>query len=305
MGNIADSFGEVTRYLSARALIALNVEHGGPGAGVADRAGVESAAHRPQTYAFETEVYPDIWSKAAAYLHGLASTQYFSDGNKRTAWIAATTFLAFNGYRLPRVADSDAEALVRCVAGDLFASDAERDRTINVTAEWLRDKYERDRRVGPAIDPRLEFVQLCHEFEINDGEAVYSLAHAGFDILNAPERFPCPAKIFMLGRIHWRRSDIGRQHSLVTTVVSLDGTKRVNRAQKTEMLAGSALETDRWQYPNGIVPWTFVVDIDAVFLEAGDYVIRLDLDGEPAAEHALTVVQFEAAPPDTSLLRPR
>ncbi len=37
---------------------------------------------------------------AAAYLFHLAASQGFADGNKRTAVIAAVTFLAINGYRL-------------------------------------------------------------------------------------------------------------------------------------------------------------------------------------------------------------
>ncbi len=305
MGNAVDSIGQVTRYLSAEALIAINAEHGGAGAGVADRAGIESAAHRPKTDAFGAEFYPDVWSKAAVYLHSLASTQYFTDGNKRTAWLAAMTFLALNGHRMPRIDDADSESIVRCVAGDLFASDSEPDRTIEVAAEWLRTRYDQRARVGPALDPRLEFIQLCHHYEVDQGQAVYSIANAGFDILSAPNGFPHPAEIFILGRIHWRRADIGRPHTFTITVTALDGTKRVNRARKSETLSGlPMLESDKWQYPNGIVPWTFVTDIDAVFLEAGEYIIRLDIDGECAAEHALTVVHFGAAPQDIRLLRP-
>lgn len=293
----------MTRYLSAQALIAINAEHGGAGAGVADLAGIESAAHRPQSGAFGSEFYPDVWLKAAAYLHGLASTQYFTDGNKRTAWLAAMTFLALNGYRMPRVDDADSEALVRCVAGDLFASDTERDRTIDVAAEWLRTRFEHRHRVGPAIDPRLEFVQLCYEYEVDHGRAVYAIGNAGFDILSAPDGFPHPSEFFMIGRIHWRRADIGQTHTLTTTVAALDGTKRVNRAQNSETLANLLmLESDKWQYPNGVVPWTFVTNIDAVFLEPGEYIVRLDIDGQCAAEHALTVVHFGAAPPDIQLL---
>jgi prophage maintenance system killer protein len=305
VGNAVDSIGQVTRYLSAEALVAINAEHGGTGAGVADRPGIESAAHRPQTNAFGTEFYPDVWSKAAAYLHSLASTQYFTDGNKRTAWLAAMTFLTLNGHRMPRVDDSDSEALVRCVAGDLFASDSEPDRTIEVAADWLQTRHEQLNRVGPAIDPRLEFVQLCHYYEVDHGQAVYSMANAGFDILPVPNGFPHPADFCILGRIHWRPADIGRPHTFTITVASLDGTKRVNRARKSETLSGlPVLTSDKWQYPNGIVPWTFATDIDAVFLEAGEYVIRLDIDGECAAEHALTVVDFGEPPPDIRLVYP-
>ncbi|PVC74947.1 hypothetical protein C2I27_03415 [Priestia megaterium] len=47
-----------------------------------------------------TEQYPGLYQKAAVYMHSLATHQYFVDGNKRTAYISAATFLQFNGYIL-------------------------------------------------------------------------------------------------------------------------------------------------------------------------------------------------------------
>ncbi|MGV7000311.1 type II toxin-antitoxin system death-on-curing family toxin [Priestia megaterium] len=47
-----------------------------------------------------TEQYPGLYQKAAVYMHSLATHQYFVDGNKRTAYISAATFLEFNGYIL-------------------------------------------------------------------------------------------------------------------------------------------------------------------------------------------------------------
>lgn len=40
--------------------------------------------------------YPTLWDKAVCLFSGLASTQGFIDGNKRTAWTATETFLAYN-----------------------------------------------------------------------------------------------------------------------------------------------------------------------------------------------------------------
>ena len=72
-------------------------EHGGP-AGVRNQDGIESALARPVNLALYGN--PDAADLAAAYAFGLARNHGFVDGNKRTAWIAARLFLAYNGYRL-------------------------------------------------------------------------------------------------------------------------------------------------------------------------------------------------------------
>ncbi len=43
-------------------------------------------------------MFPTLWDKAAMYLHRIASSQAFADGNKRTALEAADIFLDLNGY---------------------------------------------------------------------------------------------------------------------------------------------------------------------------------------------------------------
>ncbi|WP_406366992.1 type II toxin-antitoxin system death-on-curing family toxin [Streptomyces sp. NBC_01546] len=58
---------------------------------------LESAVHRPRARMFGTPVYEDPYEQAAALLHGLATNHPLVDGNKRTAWLAAATFLAVNG----------------------------------------------------------------------------------------------------------------------------------------------------------------------------------------------------------------
>lgn len=290
----------MTRYLSVDALIAINAEHGGPGAGVADRAGIEAGAHRPQSGGFGTERYPDLWSKAAVYMHAFATTQYFTDGNKRTAWLAAMTFLSLNGRRMPRIPDIDAEALVRCVAGNLFASDADRDRTVDAAAEWLQIRYETQHRVGPAIDPRLESFEICFRADMDGARGMYSIYGAGFDHLSAPTGFPFPSEMVLVGRLHWRPEDEGMEHTFTTEVTPLHGTKRVNRARTHEVIDEPMFPSDSWEYPNGFNPWTFAIDINPVFLEAGDYVIRFFIDGECAAEKGIDVVHFDSAPMDLS-----
>ncbi|MFF3684999.1 type II toxin-antitoxin system death-on-curing family toxin [Streptomyces sp. NPDC002187] len=68
---------------------------------------LESAVHRPRARMFGVSAYEDAYEQAAALLHALATNHPFVDGNKRTAWLAAATFLAVNGVDL---ADADKDA---------------------------------------------------------------------------------------------------------------------------------------------------------------------------------------------------
>jgi death-on-curing protein len=61
-----------------------------------NRAGLESALARPETYAHYQDA--DLALQAAVLAHGIAEGQHFIDGNKRTALIAMLTFLEINGW---------------------------------------------------------------------------------------------------------------------------------------------------------------------------------------------------------------
>ncbi|PWF55201.1 type II toxin-antitoxin system death-on-curing family toxin [Massilia glaciei] len=74
-------------------------EHGGLD-GVRDLNAVKAALERPAMRELYGEPAPDAAELAAAYCHGLASCHGFSDGNKRTAWLAARLFLRLNGATL-------------------------------------------------------------------------------------------------------------------------------------------------------------------------------------------------------------
>jgi death-on-curing protein len=87
-------------------------EHGGLD-GVRDAGLIESALARAQNLAAYGE--PDAADLAAAYAYGLAKNHGFTDGNKRTAWVAARLFLADNGYTL-QVNGLDAVRMVESLA---------------------------------------------------------------------------------------------------------------------------------------------------------------------------------------------
>ena len=88
---------------------------------VGDYGLLDAAVARPRTTVFGLDAYPDMFAKAAALLQSLARNHALIDGNKRTAWAAAWTFLYINGITLGRFDVDDAEAFMIDVAtrGDL------------------------------------------------------------------------------------------------------------------------------------------------------------------------------------------
>ncbi|MFE9772893.1 type II toxin-antitoxin system death-on-curing family toxin [Streptomyces sp. NPDC005931] len=75
-----------------------------------------SAVHRPRARMFGTAAYEDTYEQAAALLHGVATNHPLVDGDKRTAWLAAVTFLALNGVDLAGADQDTAYTLVVDVA---------------------------------------------------------------------------------------------------------------------------------------------------------------------------------------------
>jgi death on curing protein len=89
------------RWIQESSVLAIHeeqiAEHGGLG-GIRDLPLLQSALARPQN--LEAYGHPDIAALAAAYAVGIARNHPFLDGNKRTAWVVAETFLLKNGYEL-------------------------------------------------------------------------------------------------------------------------------------------------------------------------------------------------------------
>lgn len=67
---------------------------------VRDLGSLLSAVARPQASFDDQDLYPDLFTKAAALMDSLIRNHPFLDGNKRTGIAAAALFLRINGYRL-------------------------------------------------------------------------------------------------------------------------------------------------------------------------------------------------------------
>jgi death-on-curing protein len=90
-------------YLTPAEVLLLHawlIERTGGSGGVRDVGLLESALARPQATFGRDDLYPDLWSKAAALMHSLIRNHPFVDGNKRTALAATGIFLELNGYAL-------------------------------------------------------------------------------------------------------------------------------------------------------------------------------------------------------------
>ncbi|GAA3147441.1 type II toxin-antitoxin system death-on-curing family toxin [Streptomyces echinatus] len=122
----------MSRHLTVAEVTALaGIAFGGREPEAREPGLLASAVLRPRARMFGTAAYDDLYEQAAALLHGLASNHPLVDGNKRTAWLAAATFLALNGVDLVGVDQDVAYALVIDVA-------AGAESEVAVIAERLR-----------------------------------------------------------------------------------------------------------------------------------------------------------------------
>lgn len=93
-----------TVYLTVAEVLAIHddqIERYGGSPGVRDPGQLEAALFRPQT-----GYYEDVVAEAAALWESMSQNHPFVDGNKRTAFAVAFTFLAINDYAI--TADEDA-----------------------------------------------------------------------------------------------------------------------------------------------------------------------------------------------------
>lgn len=103
------------RWISRAIVEAIHLdqirEHGGL-PGIRDENAVEAAFARP-VHKWSYNESATIHDCAAAYAFGIARNHPFSDGNKRTAFATAATFLLINGWQF----DADEVDVVRIVLG--------------------------------------------------------------------------------------------------------------------------------------------------------------------------------------------
>lgn len=106
------------------------IETSGGLPGVRDQGLLESAVYRPQASFGGADLYPDLFSKAAALGHSLNKNHPFLDGNKRTGFESMRLFLRLNGFDLRAGEDQKFNFIIK------IAADPQVDE--HRIAEWLR-----------------------------------------------------------------------------------------------------------------------------------------------------------------------
>lgn len=107
-------------------------EHGGSD-GLRDEGLLSSALARPQNLLAYGEPRPDLASLAAAYAYGIARNHPFVDGNKRTALVAARTFLILNGVDLDATQDEKVLTFLNLAEGVISEEEL---------ADWIRKRIQ-------------------------------------------------------------------------------------------------------------------------------------------------------------------
>ena len=105
-------------------------EHGGI-EGLRDEELLPSALARPQNLLAYAQPRPDLAALAAAYAYGIARDHPFADGNKRTALVAARTFLLLNGVNLEASQDEKYLTFLQLAQGTV---------TEDQLADWIRKR---------------------------------------------------------------------------------------------------------------------------------------------------------------------
>ena len=91
------------KIITVRQILTLHefeIKKYGGSPGIRDIGMLKSATGRPFATFNGTDLYSDIYSKSAALIQSIAKNHPFVDGNKRTAFVATTTFLELNKYSL-------------------------------------------------------------------------------------------------------------------------------------------------------------------------------------------------------------
>ena len=108
------------------------LKHGGS-SGIRDKSMLESAINRPFATFGGSDLYPDIYMKAAALIQSIVKNHPFIDGNKRTAFASMVVFLGLNGIELD-APPAEATAIILGMA----ASEVTEDELARWVAECIR-----------------------------------------------------------------------------------------------------------------------------------------------------------------------
>ncbi len=121
----------MTHYLNAEQILFIHtrlIKETGGESGIRDLGLLRSAVARPQATFDQTDLYPNIFFKAAALFESLVNNHPFVDGNKRTGIASTVLLLQINNYSF----QTSQEEMVR-----FTLSIAQGTETLESIAAWL------------------------------------------------------------------------------------------------------------------------------------------------------------------------
>ena len=105
------------------------IDETGGARGVRDIGALQASISHPQAIFDKLPLSPDIFSNAAALLHGIILNHPFVDGNKRTGLTVAALFLQINGKKLA-ASHEELELFILDIAVGRY--------DVGEIAQWLR-----------------------------------------------------------------------------------------------------------------------------------------------------------------------
>ena len=121
------------RYLSLLEILELHealIAISGGSYGIRDIRALESAINQPRLTFDQTDLYPDLITKATALCFSLVMNHPFIDGNKRIGHAAMETFLILNGYEIEATVDEQEQLILDVAIGNV---------TREAFIKWLKD----------------------------------------------------------------------------------------------------------------------------------------------------------------------
>ncbi len=128
------------KYLYPRHVLFLYqqiIQQSGGAVGLRDEGLRQSAVYRPQASFGGQDLYPDLFSKAAALGRSLIANHPFVDGNKRVGFEAMRLMLRLNGYDLHASLDAKYDFVMEIAKGT---------STEQAIADWLKQRSRPYRR---------------------------------------------------------------------------------------------------------------------------------------------------------------
>ena len=120
------------KYLHPKQVLYLYqqiIQQSGGTIGLRDEGLLESAVYRPQASFGGQDLYPDLFSKAAALGHSIISNHPFVDGNKRIGFEAMRLMLRLNGYDVHASLEAKFDFVMEIAKGKLAEQ---------AIADWLK-----------------------------------------------------------------------------------------------------------------------------------------------------------------------